>query len=67
MTDRTNQVWEEHGTVFVVVGPPTITEFYERHPVCVLSTASDGSRAEEKFVDEGAIHWEGMPYMRRLE
>lgn len=65
MTDRTGQTWEEHDVIFVVVGPPAKTEPYDRHPVCVLNR-SDRSAREERFVDEGDIPWEELPYMTRL-
>lgn len=65
MTDRTGQTWEEHGTIFVVVGPPIETEWYDRHPVCIL-LGNDRVMTEERFMEEGEISWESFPYMIRI-
>jgi hypothetical protein len=65
VTDRRGQTWQEGDRIFVVVGPPVVTSFYERHPVCFLD-ADRRVMDEEKHMDEGEIAWEEMPYMTRI-
>lgn len=66
MINRKGQTWQEQDRIFVVVGPPTMTEHYNRHPVCFLDAAEERVMKEEKFVDEGEISWEDLPYMTRI-
>ncbi len=65
MINRKGQTWQEQDRIFVVVGSPTTTEHYDRHPVCFLDAEARIMR-EEKFVDEGDIPWEDLPYMTRI-
>lgn len=66
MTDRSGQTWQEGERIFIVVGPPTNTGFYDRHPVCFIDAESKQVMSEEKHVDEGELPWEMHPYMTRI-
>lgn len=65
MTSRKGQTWQELDRIFVVVGEPVATAHYNRHPICFLDADAQVVK-EEKFVDEGDIPWEALPYMTRL-